>query len=88
MEILGYIIQCFYEEKFLPETGFKHLYKTHSEALQYAQCYAQDYLLAIDTNFEGPYELLKPTKKQTDEAGYSIVFRNGDLQIWIECIVH
>ena len=87
MEILGYIVQCFHEDKFLPETGFKHLYKAHSEALNYAKGYVQDYLTSAQANMEAPFELHTPSKKQTDEAGYSVVFRNPELQVWIEAIV-
>lgn len=87
MEILGYIVQCFHEDKFLPETGFKHLYKAHSEALNFARSYAQDYLNSAQANLEGPYEFSSPTKKQTDNAGYSLIFRNSEVQVWIEVII-
>ena len=87
MKILGYIVQCFYEDKFLPETGFKQLYSVYSEALKYAQGYAHDYLTSAEVNLEGPYELHSPTKKQPDSDGYVMVFRNGEVQIWIETIV-
>lgn len=87
MEILGYIVQCFLEDKFLPETGFKHLYKAHSEALNYAKSYVQDYLTTVQENVDGPFEFHSPTKKQTDDAGYSVVFRNTELQVWIEAVV-
>ena len=87
MEILGYIVQYFHEDKFLPETGFKQLFKTHSEAISYAKARLQDYLLLNQLGMECPHELHTPTKKQTDDAGYSVVFRNPELQIWIEAIV-
>ena len=86
MEILGYIIQCFHEDKLLPDTGFKHLYKIHSEAVYSARSYVQDYLTSTQVNLEAPYELHSPAKKQTDNLGHSIVFRNTELQVWIEAI--
>jgi hypothetical protein len=87
MEILGYIVQYFHEDKFLPETGFKHLCKTHTEAVYSAKARFQDYAALYQYTLESPYELHTPTKKQTDEAGYSIIFRNQELQIWIEAII-
>lgn len=87
MEILGYIIQCFHEDKILPDTGFKHLFKTYSDALDYARGRVQDYLTCAQANLDSPYEFHSPTKKQTDNMGYSIVFRNSEFQIWIEAIV-
>ena len=88
MEILGYIVQYFHEDKFLPETGYKHLFKAHSEAVLCAKARFQDYTILNANALDGPYELHSPTKKQTDDSGYSIVFRNSELQIWIEAIVH
>ena len=87
MEILGYIVQYFHEDKFLPETGFKQLFKTHSEAVSSAKARLQEYIILNQLAMDGPYELHTPTKKQTDEAGYSVVFRNTEVQIWIEAII-
>ena len=87
MEIVGYIVQYFHEDELLPETGYKHLYKTHSEAVHFAKARLQDYLSAHQLELYPPYEFHTPTKKETDSNGYSIVFRNAELQIWIEVII-
>jgi hypothetical protein len=87
MEILGYIVQYFDEDKLMPETGYKHLYKTHSEAVSYAKARMSEYILSIPVHDVGPFEAHTPTKKQTDDDGFSIVFRNTEIQIWIEAIV-
>lgn len=87
MEILGYIVQYFHEDKFMPETGYKHLYKTYSHALDYAKSRVQDYTNNFQTGLHEPFEYHSPTKKQTDDTGFSIIFRNSELQIWIEVIV-
>ncbi len=87
MEILGYIVQYFNEDKFIPDTGYKHLYKNYSDALSYARTRVQEYLVTYETNLPEHFEFLAPTKKQTDQFGYSIVFRNSEIQVWIEVII-
>lgn len=87
MEILGYIVQHFYEEKFLPETGYKHLIKTHSAAMESALARLQDYITAYRTELNGEFEYHSPTKMETDSQGYSLIFRNTDIQIWIEVVI-
>ena len=87
MQILGYIVQYFDEEKIMPETGYKYLYKTHSDALSFAKTRMTEYITSIPADAVGPFEAHSPTKKQTDDNGFSIVFRNGEVQIWIEAIV-
>ncbi len=87
MEILGYIVQYFDDDKFMPETGFKHLYKTHSDALSYAKTRMTEYITSIPATAVGHFEAHTPTKKQTDDDGFSIIFRNSEIQIWIEAIV-
>lgn len=88
MEILGYIVQYFNEDNLLPETGYKHLYKTYSEALSYGRTRVQEYIAAYENILAEPYEMHSPTKKQTDDAGYSIVFRNSEIQVWIEVVIN
>lgn len=87
MEILGYIVQYFNEDSLLPETGYKHLHKTHSEALAYARSRIQEYINTYPHILLDPHELHTPPKKQTDEFGYSIVFRNSEIQVWIEVVI-
>ncbi len=87
MEILGYIVQYFHEDRFMPDTGFKHLYKSYSDALSYAKSQMTGYLNSFPNGLQGPYEAHTPTKKQTDADGYAIVFRDADIQIWIEAII-
>ena len=87
MNILGYVVQFFHEESFLPETGFKHLYKNFSQALEGARGRAQDYCNQFQEGLAGPFELLSPTKKDADSNGHVMVFRNAEVQIWIEVIV-
>jgi hypothetical protein len=87
MEILGYIVQYFHEDTFMPETGYKHLFKTYQHALDYAKTRVQDYTNQYQMALNGPYEYHSPTKKQTDEGGFAVVFRNSEVQIWIEVIV-
>lgn len=86
MEIVGYIVQVFNEDNYLPETGFKHLYTVFQHALDFAKIRVQDYTNMYQDALDAPYEYHSPTKKQTDENGYSIVFRNTTLQVWIEVI--
>lgn len=85
MNILGYIVQSFHEDKLLPESGFKKLYTVFNQALLNAKYIAQDYLSSVQE--EGPYELTFPTKKETDENGYSLVFQDGEFHLWIEVVV-
>ena len=87
MNILGYIVQVFFEDKFLPDTGYKHLYKHYSQALDAAKQRVQDYTASFQDGLTGPFELLTPTKKQVDGDGYAVIFRNSELQIWIEVII-
>jgi hypothetical protein len=86
MNILGYVVQYFDEDKFLPETGYKILHKTFSQALNSAKSRMQDYLISVQQNLE-PYEYNTPSKKDADSNGYVVVFRNPQIQIWIEVIV-
>lgn len=88
MEILGYIVQYFNEDSLLPQTGYKHLYKTYSDALSYARTRVQEYVTAYENILVEPYEMHSPTKKQTDDFGYSVVFRNSEIQVWIEVIIN
>lgn len=85
MNILGYVIQYFDEDKFMPETGYKTLYKNFSQALDAAKCRTQEYLTSYQEN-PGPYEFHTPSKKEADSNGYVVVFRNSQIQIWIEVI--
>lgn len=87
MNILGYVIQYFNEENFLPETGFKYIYKNFNQALEGARTRAQDYCNQYQEGLPGPFELLSPTKKQADSDGHVMVFRNAEVQIWIEVII-
>lgn len=87
MNILGYIVQVFHEDNFLPETGFKHLYTSYSHALDYANIKLQEYLNVNGNNPQVYFEHHTPTKKQVDENGYVMVFRNSEVQIWIEAII-
>lgn len=87
MNILGYIVQIFNEDRPLPDTGFKHLYKTYSHALQSAKCAVEDYLQQYNLENNRPYALHSPSKKYVDENGYALVFEDIDLHIWIEVIV-
>lgn len=87
MEILGYIVQYFHEDKMLPETGYKYLYKTFQHALDYAKVRVEDYSSMFPNGLIGPFEYYTPSKKQVDENGYVVVFRNGEIQIWIEVII-
>jgi hypothetical protein len=87
MNILGYIVQVFHEDKFLPDTGFKHLYTTYSHALEYADIKVQEYLTENPNTPQIYFEHHKPTKKQLDDNGYEMVFRNPEIQIWIETVV-
>lgn len=87
MEILGYIVQYFHEDKFLPETGYKHLYKTFQHALDYAKVRTQEYADTYQGGIVGPFEYHTPSKKQADDNGYVVVFRNGEVQIWIEVVI-
>ena len=87
MNILGYIVHFFHEDKLLPETGYKHLHKTFSEALDTARGRLQEYLVSLDGHMQEPYELVTPTKKQADQQGFAIVFRNPEIQIWIDVVV-
>ena len=87
MEILGYIVQYFHEDRFLPDTGFKYLYKSFQPAVDHAKTRASDYVQQYPNGLPGPFEFHSPTKKQTDGDGYAVVFRNSELQIWIEVIV-
>jgi hypothetical protein len=87
MNILGYIVQFFNEECFMPETGYKHLFKSFSQALEHAKMKFQDYVMVNPDVLEGYYDLYTPAKKQADENGYVVVFRSPDVQIWIEVIV-
>ena len=87
MNIVGYIVQYFNEEQLMPETGYKHLYKSFNQALESAKARVQEYLVQHDEMLAEPLEIHTPTKKQTDSDGYSIVFRNVEIQIWIEVIV-
>ena len=86
MNILGYIVQCFHEEKFLPDTGYKHLIRTYTHALRLAREKADEYLLLGPLPAQ-PFELKSPSKKDVDENGYAMIFQNGEYQIWIEAIV-
>lgn len=87
MNILGYVVQYFNEDSFLPETGFKHLYKNFSQALEGARGRAQDYCNQYQDGLPGHFELLNPTKKDADSNGHVMVFRNAEVQIWIEVII-
>jgi hypothetical protein len=87
MNILGYVVQYFNEDSFLPETGFKHLHKHFNQALESAKARVHDYCNQFQEGLVGPFELLSPTKKQADSDGHVIVFRNAEVQIWIEVIV-
>ena len=88
MEIVGYIVQTFHEDKPLPDSGFKHLYKTYSHALEYAKSRMQDYLHQYyDVDDNRPYEIHTPSKKSVDQNGYAIVFDDSEIHIWIEVVV-
>ena len=86
MSILGYIIQFFDEEATIPCMNHKRLFKHFSKALESAEEMYRDYILANNEEFLGPYEIIKPTKKEVDIAGSSVIFRSRDVYIWIECI--
>jgi hypothetical protein len=87
MNILGYIVQVFYEDNFMPDTGYKHLFTTYSHALQLAEVKVQEYLTLRQGIPHHYFEMNAPTKKQVDANGFAIVYRNTELQIWIEVIV-
>lgn len=88
MEILGYIVQTFHENKPLPESGFKHLYKTYSHALDYAKSCMQDYMQQYyDVDDDRTYEIHTPSKKFVDNNGYAVVFEDSEVHIWIEVVV-
>lgn len=87
MNILGYVVQVFHEDKFLPETGFKHLFKHFSQALDHAKSRAQDYLIHYQEGLQAHFEMNTPSKKDADSNGYVVIFRNPELQIWIEVII-
>lgn len=88
MNILGYVVQYFDEDKFMPETGYKILHKNFSQALDAAKGRMQDYLTYYQENLGlGPYEFHTPTKKEADSNGYVVVFQNPQIQIWIEVII-
>jgi hypothetical protein len=87
MNILGYVVQYFDEDKFMPETGYKILHKHFSQALDSAKSRLQDYITNYQDGLVGHYELHTPTKKEVDSNGYVVVFRNSQIQIWIEVII-
>lgn len=87
MKLLGYIVQSFHEDKFLPETGYKQLYTSYTDALTCADTLLKEYLTANQNNPQPYFEHHTPTKKQVDENGYAIIFRNSELQLWIEVVI-
>ena len=87
MEIVGYIVQYYHEDTFMPETGYKHLHKSFQKALENAKARVLDYTNHYPHVLIEPFESHTPSKKQADNDGYVIIFRNAELQVWIEVII-
>lgn len=85
-DIVGYIVQYFDEDAHSPMRGGKILFKVFAQALRYAEETYQSYMQERQEDIEGPFEVFRPTKKDTDLATSSLVFRSRDIWIWIECI--
>ena len=84
---LGFVVQVRDEEDYTPYKGFLKLHKHFSSALLAAQELYKGYLETHEEAYEGPYEVLTPTKKQCQDAGSVMIFRSRDCCIWIDAVV-
>jgi hypothetical protein len=84
--IVGYIIQILDEEQLLPPMGMKHLFVTFKDAIEHGQALYQSYMESRCEEYEGPFEVYKPTKGDVDIAGGALIFRSRDIHIWIDGI--
>ena len=87
MAVLGYIVQYSNEEDYTVYHGFVKLHRTFTSALEQAKDIYRGYLENNQEQFDEPFEVCKPTKKQCDDAGSVIVFRSRDMIVWIDCVI-
>jgi hypothetical protein len=88
MAIIGYIVQYSNEDDYTIYHGFMKLFKVFSGALEHANELYQGYM-ERDPNeqFDGPFNVRKPTKKECDVQGSVVVFEAKNFIVWIDCVV-
>lgn len=83
-EVLGYIVNYFDEEEMWPYHGCQRLYKVFSHAYEAALAKAQAYMHANNEQYDGPFELHRPSKQECDNQGSAVVFRSERYWVWID----
>lgn len=88
MTVLGYVVQYSNEDDYTVYHGFLKLFKHFSDALESANDQYRGYMQTFpNEQFDGPFEVHKPTKKQCDAQGSVVVFQSKSFIVWIDCIV-
>lgn len=88
MAILGYIVQYSDEDDYTVWHGFVKLHRTFSTALEQANELYRGYMEKTpNENFDGPFQVHKPTKSQCDSQGSVVVFESRNFLVWIDCVV-
>lgn len=84
---LGYIVQSQNDEDYTPYHGNVRLYTSFQEAFTKAKEFIGLYLKVHHENYDGPFDVHTPSKKQCDDAGSVVVFRSPSCIIWIDRVV-
>lgn len=87
MPAIGYIVQYSNEDDYTVYHGFVKLHRTFTSALEQAKDIYGGYMENNQEQFQEPFEVSKPTKKQCDDAGSVVVFRSHGMIVWIDCVI-
>ena len=87
MAILGYIVQYADEEEYTVYHGARRLFRVFSQAVENANELYRSYLESHAENYDGPFQIHKPTKKDCDSAGSVVIFESRQLIVWIDSVI-
>jgi hypothetical protein len=83
---IGYIIQYFDNDSFLPQQGGKLLYKHWKNVIREANTIAERYIENRNETLEGPFTFLDIQKDWIQTRGSAVFFTSRDITIWIEVV--
>ena len=88
MTVVGYVVQYSNEDDYTVYHGFLKLFRHFSDALEHANEQYRGYLETFPAeNFDEPFNVYKPTKKECDNQGSVIVFESKSFIVWVDCVV-
>jgi hypothetical protein len=88
MAIIGYIVQHSNEDDYTVYHGSMKLFRVFSEAVDHANDLYRGYMEKDPhEQFDGPFNIRKPTKKECDAQGSVVVFESRNYIVWIDCVV-